>query len=262
MITLLTCTGDRPESFARLERYMARQTLRWSKWIVVDDGHTPTVPTLGQAYIRLPPGKSPKESFAANYRLGLECARASKYVAIIEDDDWYAPQYLTNLIPVLYDHELAGESQAKYYHVPSRRYRFMGNGHHASLCQTAFRGELIPRILPLLSDESAFLDVRLWNLGNEVGDEPVSKHLRPSVFSVGLKGLPGRAGIGCGHRPQGKAWKKDKDGSVLREWIGEDAGEVLDGSEGCDAEGPVDDSQPGDADGERSGVLVPDGESV
>lgn len=224
MITLLTCTGDRPECFARLEKWMQRQTLMWSKWIVIDDGHEPTKPTLGQNYIRLEPGKPAKESFAENYRVGLDCCRTSKFVAVIEDDDWYAREYLTNIIPVLFDYELAGESQAKYYHVGERKYREMGNGAHASLCQTAFRGELIPKILPLIQDGSAFLDTRIWKMN-------VSKHLRPSTFSVGLKGQPGRQGIGVGHRPANNGkWHDDKDGTVLREWIGDDATEVLNGS--------------------------------
>lgn len=244
MITLLTVTGDRHECFARQEKWMARQTLMWSKWIVVDDGHIPTECTLKghrQSYIRLPPGKPAKESFAENYSVGLQCARSSKYVVIIEDDDWYDRAYLTNIVPVLFDHELAGESQAKYYNVAERKYRLMGNGNHASLCQTAFRGELIPRILPLISPGSAFLDTRLWKL------EGVSKHLRPSTFSVGLKGQAGRKGIGCGHRPNQHSWHDDKDGTVLREWIGDDAGEVLGGSTGSDAQGAESDSLPCDA---------------
>jgi hypothetical protein len=223
MITLLTCTGDRPECFARLEHWMARQTMMWSKWIVVDDGEVPTKCTRGQHHILLPPGKAPKESFAENYRVGLQCCATSKFVFVIEDDDWYAPQYITNLMAVLLDYELAGESQAKYYNVAERKFREMGNGGHASLCQTAFRGSLVPRILPLISDESAFLDTRIWKLD-------VSKHLRPSTFSVGLKGQAGRKGIGVGHRPAANGkWHDDADGDVLRQWIGDDATEVLNG---------------------------------
>jgi hypothetical protein len=36
--TVITPTGDRPETFALCERYLYRQTLKPSKWIVVDDG--------------------------------------------------------------------------------------------------------------------------------------------------------------------------------------------------------------------------------
>lgn len=225
MITLLTCTGDRPECFARLETWMARQTLMWSKWIVIDDGHEPTKCNLGQAYVRMEPGKSPRGSFAENYRVGLDCARSSKFVAVIEDDDWYARGYLQHMIPLLLDAELAGESHARYYNVAERKYRSMGNTNHASLCQTAFRGDLVPQILPLVLDESAFLDTRLWKL------DGVSKVLTPSAFSVGLKGQAGRKGIGTGHRPKDNGkWHDDSDGDVLREWIGDDAQEVLDGS--------------------------------
>jgi hypothetical protein len=41
-----------------------------------------------------------------------------------------------------------------------------------------------------------------------------------------MKGLPGRAGIGIGHRPENNSymWVKDTDLGVLRQWIGEDIG--------------------------------------
>jgi len=223
MITLLTCTGDRPECFARLEKWMARQTLMWSKWIVIDDGHEPTKCTLGQAHVRMDPGKLAKDSFIANYNVGLHCAKSSKAVAVIEDDDWYSPHYLANMIPKLLTSALAGESHAKYYHVAERKYREMGNANHASLCQTVFRGELVPQILPLV-EGTTFLDKRIWELD-------VPKSLVPSQHAVGLKGQPGRSGIGVGHRPKDNGkWIADTDGSVLRDWIGEDATEVLNGS--------------------------------
>jgi hypothetical protein len=38
---------------------------------------------------------------------------------------------------------------------------------------------------------------------------------------VGIKGLPGRAGLGVGHRP-GTGWTPDPDFVRLRSWIGDD----------------------------------------
>ena len=54
-LTILTCTGDRPEQFRHCEVYVARQTLQATRWIVVDDGRTPTVVTMGQSVIRRSP---------------------------------------------------------------------------------------------------------------------------------------------------------------------------------------------------------------
>src|SRR5690606_28895711 len=101
MITLLTCTGDRPLLFQRLERWMARQTVPWTHWIVVDDGVRPTRCTLGQRSIRLPAGSAPSVSFAKNLAAAfdeLSNLADSEFVCFIEDDDWYAPDYLASML--------------------------------------------------------------------------------------------------------------------------------------------------------------------
>lgn len=225
MITLVTCTGDRPELFARQERYMARQTLRFNRWIVVDDGAEPTPVHLGQDYIRREPSPNVRESFAGNVRAGLEAVGSNhfNYVYIIEDDDWYAQNYLETLSWSLAESELVGEKNAHYYNVKEQVWKLCGNLAHASLCQTAFRASLIPKILPLISESSAFVDIRLWR------EIQCDKSLLDSANCVGLKGQKGRAGIGMGHRPN-SSWCKDEQGYKLIEWIGhEDAAEVFRG---------------------------------
>lgn len=222
MITLLTCTGDRPELFRRQERWMVRQSMRWQNWIVVDDGDHPTECTLDQKYIRLPPGLPPTESFARNLRTALHAhaeLRGSEFVFMIEDDDWYGPHYVTSLMLALLDHDLAGESYARYYNVSQRSYYFCRNTSHASLCSTAFRAALIPRILPLIDDEDALLDIRIWS------EIDCSKHLQRTRHSVGLKGQSGRSGLTWAH--DSGRFRADPDGVILRQWLGRDANEVL-----------------------------------
>lgn len=222
MISLITCTGDRPECFARQERWMDRQTFRLSppwhfEWIVIDDGRDPTAPTRGQNYRRLPPKPDHRESFAENLRAGLAAA-TGEYIFIIEDDDWYAPHHIERLFSRLGDFDLVGESRAKYYNVAHRRYRQLNNRNHASLCQSAFHRKLIPLVLANL--DTTFVDMRLWA-------QATSKFLFPESEScVGLKGQKGRKGIGMGHHPR-ENWGHDPDGRVLRSWIGADADEVL-----------------------------------
>lgn len=46
--------------------------------------------------------------------------------------------------------------------------------------------------------------------------------IRPGGWVVGIKGLPGRGGIGMGHRDNFRG-TDDPCGALLREWIGEDA---------------------------------------
>lgn len=220
MISLLTCTGDRQELFARCERWMVRQTIRDWEWIVVDDGREPTEPDAGQQYYikRRPTEAGPHESFKGNLRAGLE-ACDGEFIFIIEDDDWYHPAHIERLLVPLMEFDLVGESHAKYYHVGQRKFRQLHNANHASLCQTAFHRSLIPTVLRHL--DTAFVDLKLWA-------NTASRFLHPeSITCVGLKGQVGRMGIGIGHRPRGPRWCDDLDGSVLREWIGEDTVEVL-----------------------------------
>ena len=183
MITLITCTGDRPHLFRRLECWMARQSIRWTNWIVVDDGVDPTICTLGQRYIRLAPEREPTVSFANNLRAGLEAANhsGSEFVFFIEDDDWYSPNYLASLLIALTNHELAGESHSRYYNVAQLGYRHCLNADHASLCATAIRASLIPRIMSLIFDTDIYLDLRMWSVLD------CSKHLQRTRHCVGLK---------------------------------------------------------------------------
>lgn len=221
MITLLTITGDRQHLFPRQERYMLRQTFPGGcRWVVVDDGEKPTECTLGQEYYRKEPGLPAKESFARNLRAGLEACRGSEFVFIIEDDDWYGPEYILNILPHLMEYDVVGERNARYYNVEHQCYKLCNNTEHASLCQTAFRGLVISELVRLIEEQSAFVDVRLWG-------RPLKRKLLNTAHCVGLKGQGGRDGIGMGHRPRNH-WAKDPDGSKLIEWIGpEDASGVF-----------------------------------
>lgn len=203
---------------------MARQSLQWANWIVVDDGTVSTNCTLGQRHIRLTPGLPPSASFARNLRIGLEQANRpdSEFVFFIEDDDWYGPHYLMSLLIALVSHDIAGESYARYFNVSERSYRYCYNAHHAALCSTAFRAVLIPQIIPLIADTDVYLDRRIW------WDVDGRKHLQRTHHCVGLKGQDGRPGLAWGHRScEAHGFRPDPDGMVLKQWIGDDAKEVL-----------------------------------
>ena len=201
---------------------MARQSLRWTNWIVVDDGHHPTECTLGQHYVRLESGLAPSESFATNLERALfehERLADSEYVFVIEDDDWYGPNYLASLVVGLMKSDLVGEPRAPFYHVTHRSYRICGNDYYAALCSTAFRAKLISKILPLIDRSNTELDRRIWELAD------CSKLLQRTRHCVGLKGQGGRPGLCNGHVFTG--FRADPDGIVLKKWIQEDASEVL-----------------------------------
>jgi len=214
MLSVITCTGGRPAAFALCEKFMARQTLRPDQWLVVDDVAEATPITMGQTVIRPWPRWSGESTLGRNILAALPMVTGSKIV-FIEDDDYIPPDYLKHMSTMLNAYPLAGEAPARYYNVATRQYRQLRNTAHASLGQTGIQRSLLPTLAAICERERKFIDIPLWRHHGSIGWLTVST-------VVGVKGLPGRPGIGIGHRPAGH-WPVDGDGSVLRSWIGEDA---------------------------------------
>lgn len=225
-LTLITPTGGRPESLSRCSTYVSRfKHLDIPvQWIVIDDVDVPEYRstlqladvelTLLSAYHRWGPGQN---TLALNL---LACIPEVKYdsVLFIEDDDWYSPEYASVMYSALQSHELVGEVPSRYYHVPSKKYRLMENKHHASLCQTGMRSSALPFLKKLCEESSNFIDIRLWR------SEAFRKHTLNTEYCVGMKGLPGRPGIGIGHKPAATDinWRNDFSLTMLSYWIGKD----------------------------------------
>lgn len=233
-VTLITPTADRPAAVAlcaywvgrMVERAVEHQPGLRVEWIVSDGGHKPvdlsrmTPAHFDLRYIRAHPHVCAKRNFRFNLIAALEASRGER-VLFIEDDDWYHAEYLCGQISWLEEHDIAGEGNARYYNLASRQFRTMNNRSHASLCQTGIRRSLVAGLVRRIRREtSAFVDIHLWrNLAASV-----RKNIRPaSKLCVGIKGLPGRPGIGVGHRMTGR--RVDRNGSILRQWVGDaDAG--------------------------------------
>jgi len=225
-LSLVTPTSDRPEAFHLCERWMKRAMEGYRgavQWIVADDGVQPVRCTLGQVHVRRDRSGKRRQSFLGNLRTALTKARYDK-ILFIEDDDWYGSGYLSQMARWLDDAVIVGESQARYYHLPGRRYRICGNRDHASLCQTGIRSELIDwTIQHIDKHKSTFIDIHLW----KTGAARKQQFLKPaSELSVGIKGLPGTKGIGIGHR-MGKGGILDDDGVVLRNWTSQSDANIL-----------------------------------
>ena len=222
MVQLLTATGGRPQAFALCERWMAAQDYAGrATWIIVDDGPEPTPITKSpkgwlQAVIRPAPFWKPGQNTQArNLLKGIEAIDYRHPLVIIEDDDYYASGWLTKIAAELQHAELVGECQARYYNIATRRGRQLQNNGHSSLCSTAMRGRAIDTLKRVCQTNVKFIDLHLWR-----------KHKPARLFSghrvVGIKGLPGRGGIGMGHSEYFKG-TDDPDGVLLRRWIGTDA---------------------------------------
>lgn len=226
MVTLITPTCDQPIGFGLCEQWMRRQTvpLASMQWIVVDDGIEPATPTCGQQYVRRirEPDCSGAQSLCRNLLAALPLARG-EHIVLIEHDDWYAPTHVASLVDLLASRTVlaAGDDKQRYYHVGARRWKVYQN-RGAALCQTGFRRALLPLFQRVVQQSLAAnkygIDGLFWR--SLTADR---KRLQHTATAIGIKGLPGRPGLGLGHRPEIiTTWTPDPSLTVLRAWIGAD----------------------------------------
>lgn len=184
----------------RLKYYMSRQTRRPDMWIVVDH-------VTGMQY-----------DLTARVRHGVQEAvkEGADLILIMEDDDWYAPEYIETMAAEWERNgrpEIIGIDSTRYYHIKTQGYTLLNHPARSSLMSTGISREGAARMV-WPDDDFIFLDIPMW------------KHLNGHTFSaelaVGIKHGVGKTG-GIGHRPDWKQYAMDKDYSVLRKWIGDDA---------------------------------------
>jgi glycosyltransferase involved in cell wall biosynthesis len=219
VITIITPTADQPMGMALAERWMARQTVQPAQWIVADDGTIPATLTMGQEHIVRPRQHEGARSLAGNILAALPHVRGD-IVAIIEHDDWYSPDHLETCISGLDYAEITGSSKQRYYHIGAQRWIVMRNIGSA-LCNTAIRATSLKYLESAahtaLQKNLIGLDRMLWDSLNGNGN------ITESETVVGIKGLPGRLGLGMGHRPNASPkWTSDPNEYQLKAWIGDD----------------------------------------
>lgn len=222
LVTVITATGARPEAFARCEEYMKRQTYQGNlEWIVVDDyQEQPTKCTLpSQIYVK---GPKPWRPGINTQRPNMDAALPfihGDYIFVWEDDDYYHPNFLEHYLRLLKSYSAVGEGNSTYYNIKERSWREWKNYTHCSLCQTGIRKELLPRLEEAINSGELFIDMALWRI--------LYVHkLKPFIFlnqnlTIGIKGMPGRLGIGAGHTPD-TTFTKDPGFNKLEELIGKD----------------------------------------
>jgi hypothetical protein len=227
-VTLFTPTRDRPLAFSYCERWVARQDFPGTvRWVVVDDGDAPIRTTLGQLHVRRKPS-SARNTLPENVLAALPHVVGAGLV-VIEDDDWYHPAYVGEMVKRLKGGaEAVGTTDSLYYHVPSRRYHNHHQKEHASFCSTAAAGKVGLRnlkesVLLLAGSDNPLVDMEFWS---------PRRTMRRDLFAgnhlvCGLKGWPGRRNL-CPSSSLGPGFPRDDEGAVLARWIGEeDAAAVL-----------------------------------
>lgn len=196
VLSVLTPTGGRPEAFAKCVEYMQAQDYEKPvRWVIVDDGPesmpTPQVKDWQIVHVRpdslWKPGQNTQ---VRNMLTGLDyCADR---IVIVEDDDQYAPWWLSTVDSWLEDDDLVGEGWSVYRNLKTGTVKECNNNKHASLCSTAVKGRAVEWLRQACCSGEKFIDLRLWKNPGK---------LYPHEGGViGIKGYPGRPGIGMGHR--------------------------------------------------------------
>lgn len=209
-LTCITPTGGRPEALALCDRYMQDQINQDFRWIVLDDCD-PASPKPERADLVMRPGwrwDGSEHTLSRSLVSLLDAAPGA--VVVIEDDDVYRPGYTEFMALALEKHDLVGLKNPVYYNVVNRTWQEMPSEHRASLCATGVKGEA-KRVLRWIAEKRRWpIDEHLWRM--------CKGHLIDLNLVVGIKGLPGRPGIGMGHRMEGKP---DPEANLLRGLIGD-----------------------------------------
>lgn len=206
MIVLITPTGARRDQFNLCTRWMQQQDYTGSVvWIIVDDARPVTTNVIDEGFkenwtthkVYPKPEWRGENTQARNIQAGLTMMKKScdlnkvHAIFIIEDDDYYRPSYLRRMMQLKGTADVFGETNTIYYNVAYRRYIVNGNRSHASLFQTAFTVKALSTFEASLHHK--FIDAGFWKICKN------KKLFFDNYLSVGIKGMPGRKGIGAGH---------------------------------------------------------------
>lgn len=236
MIALITPTGARAKQFMHCRQWMKKQTYTGEVlWIIVDDALPVTTDCVTDEFrenwkiVKLyprPQWMQGQNTQSRNILAGINYLKQNytketiQAIFIIEDDDYYKPIYLTEMVKRLGNYEAIGETRTIYYNVIWRRFIANANTIHSSLFQTALSWDGIPALLGSLKDK--FIDARFWRLVK-------NKYLfSAGNLAIGIKGLPGRAGIGAGHQ-KNYAMHPDMNLVHLKKLIGNEDAEIYGG---------------------------------
>lgn len=235
-IHLITPTGARLEALTLLVRYMQRQTVTDWRWTILDDCEPATAieaafPQSIDSRIeiyrpawRWKPGKNTQNM---NMRALIDRAFAVGFdlLFVIEDDEWYSSRYLESMIERHRATDmLIGQTQAHFYNVRLRHARILPNFEHTALCRTAVNSagaRLMHEVFSMPQwPQGEHGDRVMWNIcpSNQKNLFTLDRPL-----NVGIKGMPGRDGIGTGHDRIKRDKIADPKLKLLRNWIGRDA---------------------------------------
>lgn len=226
MISIITTSTKRPRQFALLEKYVQRQTIDFQEWIVVGEDHAGYSFNLGQKVIQRSAANDPVglHSICGNTAEALKHVSYDK-VAILDDDDWFAPGYLESVNNALDVAPLVGSCPGLYYRLDMKRWRNMKNIHHCSLTQTGFTRDVFPTVEQACKRlNSPYVDMWLWAHWPHTLKKEYHIYNNPETapLMVGLKGIPWSLMRGAGLGHSDRSGIPDPHLLKLKKWIGED----------------------------------------
>jgi len=232
MIALITPTGSRRAQLLMCAAMMKRQDYTGDViWIIVDDCipiSTDVIPDdFQENWTTIKTFPKPQwhpglNTQGRNLSVGINKIYENyldsdiEAIFIIEDDDYYRPEYLTEMMKRMQGFRVVGETNTLYYNVYFRRYAANGNFQHSSLFQTAFTMDAVPIFRRCYMDK--FIDAKFYQLLSGNGVNLFSAN----NLGVGIKGIAGRPGIGAGHLRM-TGMRPDPTLNFLTSIIGEDA---------------------------------------
>ena len=218
-LTVVTCTGGRPELFSLCRKWVLSQVMCPTRWIVTTDfGDSPHAPEA--EVFKIPKGLMPDvrpATRALAYALGQ--VDDGSDVVVMEDDDWYGPEYISTLMGT--GKSVAHQSKVSMFHLPTSRYR--DDDYDSPVEGTLFfRAGMKPAALNWLlkwtkKDRKPFPSF------------PVEMNQVVQIKGVGY-GLPGRPGQTIKHITENKKVKEmlPDDGHKKFRWLlGRDADDYL-----------------------------------
>lgn len=228
MLNIITPTSDRLVGMDLLAKRIPFGEI----WIVADDGKQHFDPS-GYPHLNinhLPrhhDERTPVQSFRANLLDAIQYCTPG-YVIFCEDDDWYSIHHFTDIVHRLEKGNVAaGDTCQRYYNIEHRVWKQFTNV-GSTLAQTGFRTELLPlfqqAVLNPAGKDGRGVDAAFWKLVMESGlpHDLFNGDEQNTPFVVGIKGLPGKPGIGVGHRPD-ETWTPDPELVKLQQWIGDES---------------------------------------
>ena len=218
MIALITPTGARIAQFQLCAKFMQRQTYKGEvTWIIVDDAYPVTTEIVGAGFkdnwtiikvFPFPSWNNGENTQTRNISSGIDTLLENykmveiEAVFMIEDDDYYRANYLERMMDRIQPFKVLGEMNTIYYNVYFRRFFINRNTSHVSLFQLAFKADMIPLFATCYNER--FIDFKFYE---KLHAESYVRKGQVGFFNennlaIGMKGMPGRGGIGAGHGRQ------------------------------------------------------------